>query len=321
MNGCPPDEPTLQRFIAEIERTRPRPHHASLLAAASAMLPQCPFRLALSRGGWHRPGGVVRADGSRVTEDLVGWVEAEWADCDDDIEAFLDRHADDGLLVTRHAGHSLYFVAALDPDPAAFLQLEVEELQEVLDRRLIDPAHPPEGLPDLTDPVEPLAVAPQPVGRPHYRFRRLTDIRQAVARQPAPVGGRSPLGRFLSDWSASSAGSRGHFCDHWIVALREHQDRYRNSQMSATPVSRHTRKLRAFHWDPEARGTALSDQLHAFDRAAGYPAAWYFHMVAGALTPRTVAYAIAQDMEADYRYLPDCDARLLIEWLKDPYSI
>lgn len=321
MNGCPPDEPSLRRFLAEIATTPPRPHHAALLARANHLLPQCDFRFALTQGGWHRPGGVIRADGSRVSDDLFGWAEAELEACGGDIEALVERHLPAGLLATRLVGHDHYFVAAYGRDPAAFLQLEIEELQEVVDRPLIDPDRPPTDLMELTDPSVTVTHVAQPIGHPYYRYRRLSDMRQTVARQPVPAGGQSELARFLSDWSASSAAERGHFCDHWVVALREHQDRYRNIALQATPVSRHARKLRPFHWQPEVQGVELAAQLQAFDRVAGYPAAWYFHLVSGALTPPAVAHAIARDLEAEFRYLPDRDARLLARWLEAPYSV
>jgi hypothetical protein len=105
------------------------------------------------------------------------------------------------------------------------------------------------------------------------------------------------------------------------LALREHQDRYRNSVLAATPVSLLAAKLKPFHWKPEVRGVELSDQIHAFDRAAGYPAAWYFHLVAGALVPRDIAQRVMQDMAEDYHYLPESEARLLEGWIDSPYSV
>jgi hypothetical protein len=67
MNHCLPDEPTVQRLIAEIEASTPRPHHASLLAVVERLIPDCPCRFALTRGDPERggcdAGGVDAADG------------------------------------------------------------------------------------------------------------------------------------------------------------------------------------------------------------------------------------------------------------------
>lgn len=321
MKLCPLDEPALQRFMAEIGGVPPRPHHAALLALTGRLLPHCAFKYVMSRGGWHRPGGVVRADGSRVSDDIERWVDAALADCGGDWQVLLDRYADAGLLATRLVGRTHYFVAPYAEAPDGFLQLEVEELQEVADRPLIDPQRPPADAMELIDPPAIDTLPAHPLGRPYYRFGRLTDMRLALASDAQAEAGESALARFLSEWTASSAAQRGPFCAHWIMDLRDHLDRYGNRRLKATPVSRHARALKPFHWHPEARGVGLAEQLHAFDRAAGYPAAWYFHLVAGGLTPPEVAQAIGQDLAADYRYLPECDTRLIQGWLAAPYSL
>jgi hypothetical protein len=321
MIGCPPDEHSLQGFIQAVATTPPRPHHAALLDAAARLLPGCEFSHALSRGGWYRPGGVILSDGTRLAEDLESWAEAELEACGGDMNALVEHNGDKGILATRQAGRTHYFVAPIGMKPAEFLQLEVEEVQEVLDRQLIDPEHLPADLPELTEPMHPLVLPAQPVGNPRYRFRRLTDVRQVLSRQPAPPGEQSTLARFMAEWSQGSAAAKGHFCDHWIVAVREHQDRYRNALLHATPVSRHGRKLKSFHWYAEARGTALAAQLQSFDRSAGYPGAWYFHLVAGAVTPRAVAYAIAEDLQANFHYLPQAEEKIMEHWLVAPYSV
>ena len=132
------DETTLRNLAEEIEAIPPRPHHSALLEIANRIRPGCTFRYALNRGGWYRPGGLIAADGTRIAESLATWAKAELAACGGDMHELVERHADSGLLVTRHTGRTHYFVAAYGPAPADFLQLEVEELQEVLDRKLIN---------------------------------------------------------------------------------------------------------------------------------------------------------------------------------------
>jgi len=319
MNSCVPDESTVQRLIAEIEASTPRPHHASLLAVAERLIPDCPCHFALTRGGWYRAGGLINADGERVADKLEDWVAQELAACDDDLGEFMDRHADSELITTRHTGRTHYFVARYGPAPAEFMQMEVEELQEVLDRRLWDADSPPGDAQELSDPIKPASVPAQAVGAPYYRFRRLTDLRQVAARLPAPVGSQPALIRLMREWAGSRVGA--HFSEHWIVALREHHDRYNNVVLSATPVSRHARALKPFHWNSALRGLDAAKQLQAFDRAAGYPGAWYFHLVAGGLTPRDMAYAAMQDIESGFGYLGDTETALLTGWLRAPYSV
>lgn len=317
--NAPIDDHAVQQLAAELEATPPRPHHAGLLETASRALCGRPFRFALSRGGWYRPGGVVRASGERVADSVEAWAEAALAACDGDLEALFERHGGEDLVATRVSGRTHYFVAPYGPAPADFLQLEIEELHEVLDRRLFAD-EPPADLQELIDPLLPAVLDGHPVAPPRYRFRRLADMRHVAARLPAPAGRVHPLLRFFGDWTESQARTDHHFCDHWIVALREHQDRYRNPLLSASPVSLDARKLKSFPWDLQARGADSAAQLKAFDRAAGYPGAWYFHMVAGALAPRALAGTLAGDLDAGYSYLREQEAQLLKKWLEVPYS-
>ena len=321
MSICKPDETSLSELSAEIEALPPRPHHSALLEIANRIRPGCTFRYALNRGGWYRPGGVIAADGRRVADSLEKWAKAELEDCNGDMGELVERYADNGLLVTRHTGRTHYFVAAYGPAPSDFLQLEVEELLEVLDRQLIDADKLPEDLQELTEPIAPAVLEAQPVGTPRYRFRRLIDMRQTVARVSFADGRNAGLPRLLAEWLHSSAAARGHFSDHWIVALREHQDRYRNPVVSASLISCHARELKPFQWNPDLSGVDMSAQLQAFDRAAGYTSAWYFHLVAGTFTPPGIAYAAMRDLDADFHYLPDTEAALTRSWVAAPYSV
>jgi hypothetical protein len=225
------------------------------------------------------------------------------------------------LLVTRHSGRTHYFVAAYGPKPSDFLQLEVEELQEVLDRKLLDAGAAPEDMQELIEPLSPSELDAQAVSAPRYRFRRLLDMSQTIARASSTDAKSAGLSRLLAEWSHSSAAIRGHFSDHWIVALREHQDRYCNPVISVALVSRHARELKPFQWNVELSGVEMSAQLQAFDRAAGYSSAWYFHLIAGTITPPKVAYAVARDLDAGFSYLPDTEAVLLRAWVAAPYSV
>jgi hypothetical protein len=305
-----PDETMLRTLAKEIESIPPRPHHSALLEVANRIRSGCTFRYALDRGGWYRSGGVISADGKRIADSLETWAKAELDSCGE-MNELVERYVDSGLLVTRHTGRTHYFVATYGPAPADFLQLEVEELQEVLDRKLINADALPEDMQELLEPMSPGEVDAQAVGAPQYRFRRLIDMRQAIAKASLADGRDAALARLLSEWTHSSAAARGHFSDHWVVALREHQDRYRNPVLSASLVSRHARVLKPFHWNVELAGVEMSAQLQAFDRAAGYPSAWYFHLVAGTFTPPKIAYAVMHDLDAGFSYLPETEVALV----------
>ena len=311
----------LRNLSNEIEATPPRPHHSGLLEIANRLRVGWTFKYALNRGGWYRPGGVIAADGTRIADNLEAWDNAEFEACDGDINEFIERHAESYLFVTRHSGRTHYFVAPYGAGPTDFLQLEVEELQEVLDRKLLDANSPPEDIQGVIDPLNPGELDAQVVGVPYYRFRRLIDMNQAIARSSSSDSLRAGLRRLLNEWTQSSAALSGHFCDHWIIAIREHQDRYRNSVVSVALVSRHTRELKLFQWNSELAGVDMAAQLQAFDRAAGYSAAWYFHLVAGTITPPKLAYQVARDLDEGFSYLPDTDAVLVRGWVAAPYSV
>jgi hypothetical protein len=311
----------LSKLAADIAAIPPRPHHSGLLEIANNIRPGNTFEYALNRGGWYRPGGVIAADGRRIADSLEPWAKAELEDCSDDMGELIERYATKDLLVTRHSGQTHYLVGAYGSAPADFMQLEVEELQEVLDRKLIDPANPAEELMELIEPISPLILDAQTVKAPQYQFRRLIDMRQIVARLAIADGRANALSRMLAEWSHSSAATRGHFSDHWIVALREHLDRYRNPVLTASLISRHARALKPFHWNTELSGVEMGAQLQAFDRAAGYVSAWYFHLIAGTITSPKIGYAVVRDLEAGFSYLPETEVALIKSWLEVPYSV
>jgi len=316
-----PDE-TMSRVLArEVELIVPRPHHSGLLEITNNIRPACTFQYALQRGGWYRPGGIIAADGERIAESIEKWAIAELEDCSGDMAELVERHADSGLLATRHTGSTHYFVAAHGPAPADFLQFEVEELQEVMDRELFDADKLPEDLQELIEPIAPVELDAQPVAAQRYRFRRLIDMRQTVARAALADGRATELTRMLSEWSHSAAAMRGHFSDHWIAGLREHLDRYRNPTISVSLISRHARELKAFPWNIELSGVEMGAQLQAFDRAAGYSSAWYFHLLAGTITPHKIAYAVMRDLDAGFSYIPDTEIALIKAWVQAPYSV
>ncbi len=315
------DDAALRDFSAEIESIPPRPHHSALLTAANHLVEGVTFKYALNRGGWYRPGGLISADGETVADNLEAWVIATLGECGGDMDELVERHIDSGLIVTRHTGRTHYLTAVYGAAPSEVLQLEVEELQEIQDRKLIDPDALPGDFQELTEPIRPLLLDAQAVGSPRYRFRRLTDLCQVLVKSASFDGGRKGLSRMLYEWAHSSAASRAHFSEHWIFMMREHRDRFRNPMVSVVPVSRHARELKSFQWNLELSGVEMAAQLQAFDRAAGYPAAWYFHLVSGTLTPSKIAYTVASDLDAGFRYLPDSEIELLHSWMTAPYTV
>jgi hypothetical protein len=301
-----------------IEGVRPIPGHARLMDALDKRgLPL--FALRLSRGGWHRPGRIIDAEGVCVSENAQAWLEAAFEERDDpEPEAFLEEIADQGLQVTRYVGQTHYFVHVQGNHPEAFWQLEIEELDEAHSHGL----NPDEALADsLETLLEPAAgVQPGPAfGKPVYHLRRLTDIAAFIHALREQPGKPAPVLRFIDDWAKSSAGQQNRLCEHWVFALSEYLDRYRQRRLGALPVA----ATRAPQWSFEEglRGTELAQCLHEYDRNAGYGFAWYFHMLSGRKVPRNLPAAVFSDIQDDLAYLPERDARLVRDWMHQPYSV
>ncbi len=312
----PAEHQALSERLFRLCATQPPvPGHAALLDAlrregGPEFVPR------LSRGGWYRPSRILDADGKPVAEDALAWLEEAWREAGEDGEAFAERHADSGWVLTRDQGVTHYLVALSGTGPADYLQLEIEELQEMRCRPLVtggEPADSVEGLLERPQDAPPLT----PVGAPRYRLRRLVDVAGFVTRIAAQPGKPASVLRFLDEWRAGTPGRQGRFCDHWVLALTGHLDRYRQLRWSAVPVA-----ARAPQWtNPEARGIALAQQLYDFDRAAGYGFAWYFHMVSGHRVPRDVLPRVFADLQDGMAYLAERDAALVAGWMREPYSL
>ncbi|MBR0566549.1 hypothetical protein J5J83_10525 [Azoarcus sp. L1K30] len=310
---APALDDTLRYLCATLT---PLPGHAPLLdAVRSKGGPELTVRL--SRGGWYRPGRIVDAKRETIAADALSWLEQQWSECGEDGAAFAEAFADSGLQVTLEQGISHYLVCQTGSAASDYLQLEIEELQEVL-------SHPLGARIPSADAVEALldrpagGPPPLPMSAPRYRFRRLTDIRDYITRIDLQTGKPAPVLRFLREWEESSAGRQRHFSNHWVLALSEHLDRYRQTRIGAVPVAAH-----APQWSgtPGVRGTALAQQLHDFDRHAGYAFAWYFHMVSAHRVPRSVAPEVFADLDDGMAYLPERDAGLIRDWMHDPYAL
>lgn len=290
----------------------------ALVKALRQALPEWKFRHAMSRGGWYRLGGVVDEQGQRVSDNLGDWAETALAASNGDLARLSDEFANRRLYATRLVGQTHYLVATAGPGSADFLQLEIEDLQEMRAHQLF--AKQPETLDELLDPRTG-ADKPLALGLPFYAFRRLQHIgaylRRMLARTPEPAA----IHRMLEDWSASSAGSTSAYCNHWVIATREHLDRYQQTVFCAQAIATHAGEAPEFDVDTGTHGLQLNEDLAHFDHEAGYPMAWYFLMLAGRAVPHWVAVAVIEDSLSGFAYLPRRDVDVVRKWLHRPYSI
>jgi len=316
MNVVPPAD-QFSHLVEAVAGAHPNPGHGSLIQALNLAMPELEPKLVYSRTGWHRPGGIVDAHGNRIATSLTGWLESE---NDDDVLGLSVRFEEAGLLATRLCGITHYFTAKTGAEPWDFVQVEVDELRELTDRALFDPDNPPDALEDLIDPGTPLKVDPTPLGHAFYRLRQAQNISEAHERMTAGSYADSLLAlRFLAEWQASSAAKRD-FCASFVLRLTNYQDRFGDMRLQATPLTTHVRALPPFPQGTE-RGVDLARFLTAFDRAVGYPMAWYFHLVSGAEPAlEGVARAVFEDISGAYDYLPERDITVLTAWIQDPYT-
>lgn len=294
---------------------------AGLSRELARIAPQYAFREVLARGGWYRLGGVVDAQGKHVADDLERWAAAELAAHEDDLTAVAAEHADSHLRATRLTGKTHYWVARTGSGAADFIQLEIEELQEVICHALFAVgASMPASIEDLVDPREACPSLQASLGVPFYTLRRVTEIGEFLAAMRVQKTAPQPVHRFVAAWEASTASHATEFSNHWVIAVREHLDRYRQPMRSATPVAAVNGALRRFEGQQGERGLALAEALQRFDRQTGYPMAWFFHMLTTKSVPHAVASGVLEDVQGGFNYLPDRDVQVVRDWLHRPYG-
>lgn len=290
----------------------------ALVKALSDALPEWKFRHAMSRGGWYRLGGVLDDKGQRISDNLERWVEDALDERDGDFNQLIDDFADQTLYATRLVGQTHYLVAMASEETDGFLQLEIEDLQEMRVHQLF--ANEPASLEELVDPRGG-SDKPQPVGLPFYNFRRIQHIGAFLGRMLAQKPEPAPIHRMLEDWGKSSASHTSPYYNHWVIATREHLDRYHQPVFRAQPIPTLAGDPPEFDCTGDTSGLKLHDVLTHFDREAGYPMAWYFHMLTTKAVPHWVAQTVVEDSLAGFAYLPQRDVDVVRNWLHRPYAV
>ncbi|MGD9000700.1 MAG: hypothetical protein PVF75_09815, partial [Granulosicoccaceae bacterium] len=181
----------------------PEAGQAALLQRLQEQVPDLAFQPVLTRSGWYRIGGVVTADGGRITDNLSAWLETE---AGGDVADLYTRYAQESLIATRLIGKTHYLIAQTGARPQDFIQLEVEEVQEVLDRPLFEVDALPDSIEEIIDPVEYTRLEAEPVSPPRYLFRRVIPIADYLDEMIGKADTKLPVVRFMADWERSSAG-------------------------------------------------------------------------------------------------------------------
>jgi len=158
------------------------------------------------------------------------------------------------------------------------------------------------------------------VGEPFLAMRRLTPVADLLARMRKQKPEPQPIHRFIEAWERSSAGAASRFSNHWVLGVREHLDRYRQTIVQATPVAAVNGAPPRFDGTFGVQGLPLYHALSRYDKAAGYPMAWFFNMITSRSVPHALSAAVIDDTQAGFHYLPDRDAAVVKDWLHHPYG-
>jgi hypothetical protein len=290
----------------------------ALSGSLARVFPDWKFSCVLTRGGWHRLGGVIDADYQRVSDNIVHWAECE---SDGNVDELVARYMDAGFFATHLAGKTHYFTAPTGDQPSDFVQLEIEELREVLDRRLVQWDWFPDNIEEFLDPLDYPRLEPEPIGEPYYLFRRITPVSRLLERSDDLSQGQYNLRRFFHDWQSSSSCEGGHLCRHWVLALQGYMDSDNEYRLNAKPVSTYSGKLPDLPGSGLLRGVDLANALHDYDRRVGFPFAWFFMMLNRKSANYALAQAVLRDQMGAYDYLASRDLKVLRNWEERPYSV
>jgi hypothetical protein len=292
--------------------------YSKLEQALQSALESDDLKWIMTRGGWHRLGGVVDGEYALVAQNLRKWAEEV---AGGDVDELIYNYRDSGYFVTHLAGKSHYFTLPTGDRPEQFIQIEVEELQEVIERPLIDHDWFPENLEEFLDPLDYPYLDPEPVIPPYYQFRRMIEMDKLLDASAESDRKINNLRRFFDDWQHSSAGETSEFCRQWVLLLSEYQDSYGETRLNARPLAKLYGALPEFPDDALVSGVALANAIHGYDRKVGYPFAWFFNMLSRKSSNYGVAQAVLKDQMGAYDYLPARDLKVLRGWEERPYGV
>lgn len=145
-----------------------------------------------------RHGGVIDHAGDFISSDLGQWAEGELAKHGGDFHAFAEQYEGQGLRATKLLGKTHYLVASTGSTAAEFLQVEIEELQEVVSHELFGGDDP--------GSLEELAGASTLFSK-HW----VLAVREYIDRYHQPILQATPVAAVngLSPKFASAFGARG----------------------------------------------------------------------------------------------------------------
>jgi len=279
------------------------------------------FRLIHSDRDWYKLGGIVDKEGKRISDSLEEWVESE---ATGDAMDLFARYGEAGYKATAISGNTHYLIAPTGDKPTDFVQLQIDEVRETLDRELFDPATIPETLEDIIDPLDAIRVEPEPLSPPKFVFKTLTDLAAMGRELTGEYTGDPRFSRFLAEWNRSAAARYARFCDKWAVEVIPYLTAMGDHRQDVKLLSDDMKLLDGLDLAHLPKGQPIHPFLAKIDEQADYPMAWYFLMVARGLMPYGTVKALARELKEPHFGRPSMtpeDADLLNSWIEDPYHL
>ena len=149
-------------------------------------------------------GGIVDQRLTRVADKASSWIRQRVVEADGDyLPVWRQFKGDPSLLRTAFRGGTVWVFAPLGEGVADYVQLAIDQLQEVVLGPLIDGAdwrRRPESIDDLCDEWDAASIDPKPLGGLRYRLRRAVHADSFLADwRPSNINGE------WSSWPATSS--------------------------------------------------------------------------------------------------------------------
>lgn len=292
-----------------------------LLEKIQEMVDAYPVRLARTGEEWYQIGGVVDSQNNQISSDLIEWVERTYLECGQNFQTLIDYGLEQQYIATKQTGKTLYFVVETGTKAEEFILLEIDKIQEVSDRLMVNEESLPEDLEDMIDPLYPATIESYNFGHSKYQYRRKTDIKLFMQTLNEHHKEEHPAQRFMDDWNRSSCGQKHLFCHDWLLRPYQHTGRYGEKIVNAEIINIQPKSLLHLEDMVGKKGNSLNNLLTRFDRQVGYPFAWFFYMVKGKLVSPHNGEAVYKDITGDFAYLAKRDEAILRDWIATPYNI
>jgi len=277
------------------------------------------YRYVVTEHDWYRAGGVLSPDGERLADSLEEWIDTHF---DGDMARFLAQYGDAGYRVTSLSGKTHFFAAGDGPGPLDFVQIEIDEVQEIMDPDKANPDQVPDSLEAIIEPPDPAQVPPDLVSPSRYVCRSVTRFSDLAESLTSDYTGDPDFRRFLAEWEHSSASGEIAFRDCWSI----------NVLPVLADVGEHKYKVRllspfAEKADPgeiRARGTTgpVLPILERIDQDCGFAMAWYFLLIAQRQLSQELMACIRRDLAAGHQQqggFAASDWNILESWSRNPY--